>query len=286
MRARLATVGFLLPRRRGVESDEVAGPCRTRYPCSVSQDAPANRARVSLGFERREDAVAFVAQHSGAVAAAPWRQRWWAQLDLDVHDRDFNGVYERAGAFGIEGHRVYFWPTGALDVPLREQVDVLFAHRDASPIHFGFLLTGAGWARVVVATRSASTDDRASDYADDTLGELAKLGLAALRGDPAASMSFWDEPGELRVTVRGEGDEIVVEVRKGDGDYYGGPSEKKPVLELSTQCKRRELGLAVLRCLDDVLHRYDLDGYAALWRMTPFPSALHAELRRALAASV
>ncbi len=41
--------------------------------------------------------------------------------------------------------------------------------------------------------------------------------------------------------------------------------------------------MAILRCLDDVLDRYGVDLYAELWRMTPFPSELHEELRRALA---
>lgn len=241
-----------------------------------------NRARVSIAFERREEALAFAAQHGGTVLDAAWRTKWWVQLDLDLRDRDFGRVYQRVEAYGGEGHRVRFWPTSAFDRPLREQVDVLFAHHAASPIHIGFFLTGMGWASVVVATPATTLEHRASDYADDSLGELASLGVAVLRGAPSATMSFWDEPGELRVSVHGEGDEVVIELRTSLGGTYGGSRAKEPELQLTTRCARRELGLAIVRCLDDVLERYGVEGYAALWRLTSFPSELHATLRRAL----
>jgi hypothetical protein len=238
-----------------------------------------------MHFERPEDARAFVAEHGGTVNEERPREKWWAQLDLDVEAGDFDGVFDRAGAYGAEGHQVRFWPTRALDTPLREQVDVLFEDRGSLPIHFGFFPTGAGWGRVVVATRSASTDHRASYYAYDTLGDLARFGLAVLRGDAAAATSFWDEPGELRVTASGEGDVIAVEVRTGGGDYYSGPGEGELALELSTRCARRELATAIVRCLDHTLERYGAETFGALWRMTAFPSEAHAELRRVLGES-
>lgn len=209
---------------------------------------------------------------------------WWAELDLDVENGDFDGVFDRAGAFGDRDHCIRFWPTVRLDTPLREQVDELFADREAFPVHFGFFPTGGGWARIVAATRAASTDHLASYYAYDQLGELAELGIAMLRGEASATMTFWDEPGELRVSARADGGDIVVELHSSDGDYYGGPGDQA-ALELSVRCARIDLAAAILRCLDGVIERYAVDTYFDLWRMTPFPSEVHAELRQALSIS-
>ncbi|UVH58483.1 hypothetical protein NWF24_03455 [Variovorax paradoxus] len=77
----------------------------------------------------------------------------------------------------------------------------------------GYDLHDAGWAEMNFRADPQRLDFAVS-YLHDSLGDLARMGLALQKGATHAEAVFMDEPGEVIVVVTGDKDALQYELRQ------------------------------------------------------------------------
>ena len=82
-----------------------------------------------------------------------------------------------------------------------------------SPDLIGYDLRDAGWATMSLRAESEQLSFSVS-YLHDSLGDLARRGLALHKGAVAAEAAFLDEPGETVLVVAGAKDTLQYELRQ------------------------------------------------------------------------
>lgn len=146
----------------------------------------------------------------------------------------------------------------------------------ATHLRLTWTLTGTGWAECTLADRQGSVTLTASHLSDAPARLLAAV-ARLVAGETETRAQFEAEPTAYRWVLYREGDEAwlrVLELRDG-GDHDNRGTEV-----WSRQLPLDELACAVVRCFDEVAHRYGVSGYRGRWR-EHFPDAELAALRRA-----
>jgi hypothetical protein len=145
-------------------------------------------------------------------------------------------------------------------------------------VTFSYELTGSGWADCTVRIGDQVAKVSAS-YLSDALADLASATAAALRGHPAPSASFAEEPGEYRwiLEPRAEG-RVRVRVLEFP-ELWGGKPDNEGVVLLDAECRLRTFAGAIVSELQRLEAKHGQAGYRRLWVQYDFPTERLAELQ-------
>ncbi len=116
-------------------------------------------------------------------------------------------------------------------------------------------------------------------YLSDALGDLTRAVITAATmpiGSCVQSL-FADEPGEHRMVIVREADDMIVRIEQSDG-YRS--SEGMTVF--SARCSYLRLATQVAGQLQQIYNAYGLDGYKAKWIEHDFPLMKMLELREVI----
>ena len=149
---------------------------------------------------------------------------------------------------------------------------------------FSYVLTGSGWAEVVLEGPNGTARMVAS-YLHDSLRQLAEATADLVCGATSASVTFMDEPGEHQLMLSRQGSQLLYEVRWyrdwASWDMY--PKDRFDV-RLSGSCAVAAFSASVLDNLQTLLATHGLEGYEQRWVEHPFPSQALTRLTELCAA--
>lgn len=137
-------------------------------------------------------------------------------------------------------------------------------------VTISYRLTGSGWAECAIQGGDHHANVIAS-YLSDALGGLLEAVVRLLEGQPEATASFADEPGEYRWRmVRVSSDRVALRILEFPQLWGNRPDQEgKPLLE--TECRLRTFAGAVLSASQRVLEEHGADGYRERWVKHEFP---------------
>lgn len=147
-------------------------------------------------------------------------------------------------------------------------------------MRFDYRLDGAGWATALIGFGEREVI-LITSYLHDSLRDVASAARAVVEGTAGeARCLFMDEPGEHEVTLRRDGDEVVVEVRWFDDWKSWGMYSGEGKLVLSGRVEVGALRAQIAGALSRVLAEHGLAGYKEKWVEHEFPTAEYNALRR------
>ena len=145
-------------------------------------------------------------------------------------------------------------------------------------VTFSYELTGRGWAECSVRIGENVTRVTAS-YLHDALADLVSATGAALRGHPAASASFAEEPGEYRWILEPRADgQVRVRVLEFP-EFGGGKPDDEGIVLLDRECRLRTFAGAIVSELQRLEAKHGQEGYRRLWVQHEFPAERLVELQ-------
>ena len=142
-------------------------------------------------------------------------------------------------------------------------------------------LTGSGWSECTVVIDEQYAKLGAS-YLSDAFGDLMAAMIRLVEGQPEATTSFAEEPGEYRWRFfRRDPDRLFIRILEFPQLWGDRPDEDgKPVLE--AECRLRSFAGAVLSESQRLLEEHGLQGYLEKWVEHEFPLEKHERLRQLL----
>ncbi len=148
-------------------------------------------------------------------------------------------------------------------------------------VSLSYHLVGTGWAECRIAIGEQHATVTAS-YLDDAFGDLLGAVVRLLEGEPEATASFAEEPGEYRwrFVRRGPG-RLLVRILEFPQLWGDRPDQEgKPVLE--AECRLRTFAGAVLSESQRLLEEHGAEGYFERWAQHEFPLEKHERLQQLL----
>jgi hypothetical protein len=147
-------------------------------------------------------------------------------------------------------------------------------------VTFTYRLTGFGWSEstLVIGEHRAMLT---ASYLSDALGELLGAVVRIVEGEPEATASFTEEPGEFRWRMfRVGSDRLLVRILDFAGIWGNRLDEEgKPILE--GECRLRTFAGAVLSASQRLLEEHGCEGYREKWRHE-FPLSRQEKLQHLL----
>lgn len=142
----------------------------------------------------------------------------------------------------------------------------------------------AGWATLAVR---AEADEKVAafgvSYLHDSLGDLARMGLALNKGQSVASAVFMEEPGEVHLVVEGLSDALRFEVRWFDDWASWNMADPSSYKVLSQgEVGRAELVRNIQKVLARIHSEIGPARYLELWIEHEFPLAEYEQLSEAM----
>ena len=159
------------------------------------------------------------------------------------------------------------------------------------PFAIDYIVQEHGWASVAFQGLDWPAETRypVSDL-HDVLPELVRAACDALsvpnHGRISHRISFWDEPGELVLSLSAAptADQVIVQLD--EWAAWGDAEDGRPAVRSfgSRSMSRLAFARAVAECLQAVRAAHALADYEARWNH-PFPVELHDQLQRLLKAA-
>lgn len=145
----------------------------------------------------------------------------------------------------------------------------MYLNSDRGDIDIAFDLTGIGWSECKIRVGESRAHVTAS-YISDAPGDFLSAVIAIVRGDPSATITFWNEPGRYRWTLERISSKWVrIEIL--------GPPDKHVVYH--ADCLLRDFAVEVVSAFDRLRQKYGEAGYLAKWIRSKFPTERLEELR-------
>ena len=152
---------------------------------------------------------------------------------------------------------------------------------DAVSVSFAYHLVGSGWAECTVAIDEQRATMTAS-YLSDAFGDLLAAVVRLVEGQPEATASFAEEPGEYRWRFfRKEPDRLLIRILDFPQLWGDRPDEEGKVL-FETECRLRTFAGAVLSESQRLLEKHGREGYLGMWHEHEFPLEKQERLRQVL----
>lgn len=144
-----------------------------------------------------------------------------------------------------------------------------------------YKLTGSGWAECSLEIDGQEIVTTAS-YLSHALERLLQSVVYLLNGQPEATASFDEEPGEYRWRFR-RVDEQRISIRILWFDkLWGREPDEKGKLVFEATCRLRTFAGAVLSASQELLAEHGLEGYKLKWVEYDFPLEVQNELKQLL----
>ncbi len=148
-------------------------------------------------------------------------------------------------------------------------------------VSFAYHLVGGGWAECTIAIDELHATMTAS-YLSDAFGDLLGAVIRVVEGQPEATASFTEEPGEYRWRFFRKGpDRLLIRVLDFPGLWSDRPDEEGQVL-FEAECRLRTFAGAVLSESQRLLEKHGPEGYLALWHNHEFPLEKQKRLQQVL----
>jgi hypothetical protein len=158
---------------------------------------------------------------------------------------------------------------------------VRWQFEDAVSASFAYHLVGSGWAECTVAVDEQHPTVTAS-YLSDAFGDLLGAVIRIVEGQPEATASFAEEPGEYRWRFfRKEPDRLLIRVLDFPQLWGDRPDEEGKVL-FEAECRLRTFAGAVLAESQRLLEKHGPEGYLGMWHEHEFPLDKREKLRQVL----
>jgi hypothetical protein len=152
---------------------------------------------------------------------------------------------------------------------------------DAVSVTFAYHLVGSGWAECTIAIDDRHATMTAS-YLSDALGDLLGAVIRMVEGQPEATASFAEEPGEYRWRFfRKEPDRLLIRILDFPQLWGDRPDEEGKVL-FEAECRLRPFAGAVLSESQGLLDKHGREGYLGMWHQHEFPLEAQEELQQVL----
>jgi hypothetical protein len=152
---------------------------------------------------------------------------------------------------------------------------------DAVGVSFAYYLVGSGWAECTIALDEQHTTMTAS-YLSDAFGDLIGAVVRMVEGQPEATASFAEEPGEYRWRFFRKGpDRLLIRILDFPQLWGDRPDEEGKVL-FEAECRLRTFAGAVLSESQRLLEKHGREGYLGMWHQHEFPLEKHEKLQQLL----
>ncbi|MEK7832802.1 MAG: hypothetical protein AAB401_17045, partial [Acidobacteriota bacterium] len=149
-------------------------------------------------------------------------------------------------------------------------------------LSISYKLTGSGWAECALEIDEQGIVTTAS-YLSHALERLLESVVELLRGQPEATASFDEEPGEYRWRFK-RIDEQTISIRiLWFNKLWGREPDEKGKLVFEATCRLRTFAGAVLSASQQLFAEHGIEGYKEKWVEHDFPLKLQDELKRLLA---
>ncbi len=137
-----------------------------------------------------------------------------------------------------------------------------------------FELTGIGWLECRIQVGESRANVTAS-YISDAPGDFLTAVMAIVRGNPSATITFWDEPGSYHwILERITSERVRIQILGFPGKYA----------LFYDECLLRDFAVEVVSAFDRLRQKYGEAGYLAKWIRSKFPTERLEELRGLLEA--
>jgi hypothetical protein len=151
----------------------------------------------------------------------------------------------------------------------------------AVSVSFEYHLVGSGWAECTISVDDQHATMTAS-YLSDAFGDLVGAVIRMVEGQPEATASFAEEPGEYRWRFfRKETDRLLVRILDFPQLWGDRPDDEGKVL-FEAECRLRTFAGAVLSESQRLLEKYGPEGYLGMWHEHEFPLEKQERLRQLL----
>lgn len=148
-------------------------------------------------------------------------------------------------------------------------------------VSFSYQLVGSGWAECTLIIGEQQATISAS-YLSDAFGDLLRAVIRLVEGQPEATASFAEEPGEYRWRLRRkEPDRLLIRILEFPRLWRDRPDEEGTPL-LDAECRLRTFAGAVFSESQRLLENPGQEGYVSAWVNHEFPLENHETLRRLL----
>lgn len=148
-------------------------------------------------------------------------------------------------------------------------------------VSFAYHLAARGWAECTIAIDEQHATIMAS-YLSDAFGDLLGAVIRMVEGQPEATASFAEEPGEYRWRFfRKDPDRLLVRIFTFPALWSDRPDEEGKLL-LEAECRLRTFAGAVLAEAQRLLEKHGKEGYLEMWGNYEFPFEKHEQLRKVL----
>lgn len=147
---------------------------------------------------------------------------------------------------------------------------------------WSYEVADAGWATLKFLAPQGELAFAVS-YLHDSLGDLARLALALHKGSNRADAVFMDEPGEVHLTVQGDGDALVYELRNyADWASWGITAIDDYEVLARAEVARKDLVYSVYLVLDGIYVGMGIEEYKKRWMEHEFPLREYQSLASAI----
>jgi hypothetical protein len=151
---------------------------------------------------------------------------------------------------------------------------------DAVSVSFAYQLVGSGWAECTITVNEKHSTMTAS-YLSDAFGDLLGAVIRMVEGQPEATASFAEEPGEFRWRFfRKEPDRLLIRILDLPQLWGDRPDEEGKVL-FQAECRLRTFAGAVLSQSQRLLEKHGPEEYYGMWHHD-FPLEKQEGLRQLL----
>jgi hypothetical protein len=148
-------------------------------------------------------------------------------------------------------------------------------------VSFAYHLVGSGWAECTITVDEQHATLTAS-YLSDALGNLLSAVLRMVEGQPEATASFDEEPGEYRWRFfHKEPDRLLVRILAFP-QLWGDQTDIEGEVVFEAECRLSTFAGSVLSGSQRLLEKHGPEGYLGLWHQHEFPLAKLNELRQLL----
>lgn len=148
-------------------------------------------------------------------------------------------------------------------------------------VSFAYDLVGSGWAECTIAIDEQHATITAS-YLSDAFGDLLSAVIRIVEGQPEATASFAEEPGEYRWRIfRKEPDRLLIRILEFPQLWGDRPDEEGQIL-FEAECRLRTFAGAVQSESQRLLEKHGTDGYLGTWHQHEFPLEKQERLRQLL----
>jgi hypothetical protein len=121
-----------------------------------------------------------------------------------------------------------------------------------------------------------------ASYLSDAFGDLLGAVIRVVEGQPEATASFAEEPGEYRWRFfRKEPDRLLIRVLDFPELWGDQPDEEGKVL-FEAECRLHAFAGAVLSESQRLLEKHGREGYLGMWHQHEFPLEKQERLRQVL----